>query len=327
MSTARKILQLLKSNCQEELSSSAICDVLMISRNAVWKHVQALRDQGYQIEAHSRCGYRLVASPDRPDAAEVLPLLTTAGIGRTLHYKDVTESTNRDAAAGAEAGCEDGTVFCAGEQRGGRGRMDRKWFSPPGVNLYFSMVLRPAVATGDAASLPLVVGIAVASVIDKLVPELEPCLKWPNDILINNRKVCGILCEMQAQIDCGVRYITAGAGINVNSEQSSLPEALQQIATSLKSETGREFSRTELLAQILNEFECRYDIWKSYGFEPLSAIMDKYDALKGRRISVQQGQRTITGEAAGVQADGALKVKTDSGLESVYSGEARIVGY
>jgi len=326
MSTAGKILELLKSSCKAELSSSAICDQLKISRNAVWKHVKALREQGYQIEAQSRCGYRLVAVPDRPDAAEVLPRLKTKSIGRVLHYSDVTESTNRDAAVAARAGCEDGAVFCAGEQRSGRGRMTREWYSPPGVNLYFSIVLRPSVATSLAGSLTLVVGIAVASAVRKMAPELNPRVKWPNDILVEGKKVCGILCEMQAEMDCGVNYIVAGAGINVNLDKRVLPRALKSIATSLKAETGREFSRAEILACVLNEFEYYYEIWLRKGFEPLVAVMDEVDALKGCVISVEQGGRVITGKAVGVQADGALKVKTADGTVPVYSGETKFEG-
>ena len=325
MNTAAKILKLLKSSVETELSSSAICDELGISRNAVWKHVKTLRAQGYVIDAHSRCGYRLVESPDRPDAAEVIPLLKTEVIGRSLIYKESTESTNSDASASAETGCADGTVFSADLQIGGRGRMKRQWFSPPGMNLYFSLVLRPDVSISRASSLPLAAGIALASVIKRLAPDLDPRLKWPNDILINGRKVCGILCEMQAEIDCRVRYIIAGVGINVNLPQSSLPEELSEIATSLKIECGRDFSRTELLAEILNEFEQVYTIWKKGGFSPLRERMEKFDALKGRRTQFQQGNDLITGCACGVQDDGALMLETEEGMVPVYSGETKVV--
>ena len=328
MSTAAKILKLLKGSVDAELSSTAICEELGISRNAVWKHVKALRAQGYVIEAHSRCGYRLVDSPDRPDAAEVLPLLKTEFVGRSLIYKESTESTNSDATAGAEAGCADGTVFCADLQTGGRGRMKRQWFSPPGANLYFSLVLRPDVPISRASSLPLAAGIVLASVIKRVAPELDPRLKWPNDILIRGRKVCGILCEMQAEIDCRVRHIVAGAGINVNLLQSALPAELSDIATSLKMECGRDFSRIELLAGILNEFEQVYAIWKSKGFSPLIERMEEFDALKGRIIEVQQGNDLISGCARGVQDDGALLIETDKGIVPVYSGETKVTkGY
>lgn len=324
MSNPLKILELLKSHGGAELSSSAICEQLHISRSAVWKHIQSLRGQGYQIEAQPRCGYRLVANADRPDAIEVLPLLRTKVLGRRLHYQEVTVSTNRDAAAAAEAGEADGSVFCAGEQSGGRGRMSRTWFSPPGVNLYFSILLRPAVPIALAMSLPLVAGLAVAEAIKKLAPELEPRVKWPNDILINNRKVCGILCEMQTQIDCGVRSIIAGAGVNVNLDRESLPAELQSTATSLKAETGRSFSRAELLARVLDEFEEYYDVWRCKGFEPLAGVMERYDALAGQEVTVQQGEQVVGGLACGVQEDGALKVETSQGIVAIYSGEATL---
>lgn len=324
MSTLQKILELLKNNGGAELSSSAICEQLQISRSAVWKHIQSLREQGYQIEAQSRCGYRLVASADRPDATEVLPLLRTKFMGRVLHYQEVTASTNRDAAAAAEAGGIDGTVFSAGEQSDGRGRMSRTWFSPPGANLYFSMLLRPAVATSLAMSLPLVAGIAMAEAIKRLAPELDPRVKWPNDILINGRKVCGILCEMQTQIDCGVRYIIAGAGVNVNLARELFPAELQLTATSLKAESGRVHSRAELLAGVLDAFERHYGVWQREGFNRLAEIMERYDALAGREVSVQQGEQVISGQARGVQEDGALKIQTQQGITAIYSGEATL---
>ncbi len=260
-------------------------------------------------------------------AAKILKLLRTDFIGRSLIYKESTESTNSDASAGAEAGCVDGTVFCADLQSGGRGRMKRQWFSPPDMNLYFSLVLRPDVSISRASSLPLVAGIALASVIKRLAPELNPRLKWPNDILINGRKVCGILCEMQAEIDCRVRYIIAGAGINVNLPQTALPAELREIATSLKMECGRDLSRTELLAEILNEFEQVYTIWKKGGFSPMRERMEEFDALKGRTIQIQQGNDLITGCACGVQDDGALMLETEKGVVPVYSGETKVIDW
>ncbi len=270
---------------------------------------------------------KILESPDRPDAAAVTPLLRTKFIGRSLVYKEITESTNCDASASAEAGCADGTVFCADQQSEGRGRMQRNWFSPAGMNLYFSLVLRPDVPINWASSLPLVAGIVLATVIKRRAPELNPRLKWPNDILINQRKVCGILCEMQAAIDCRVRHIIAGGGVNVNLPQSELPADLIKIATSLKMECNRDFSRSELLAEILNEFEQLYTIWEKDGFSPLIERMDQFDALRGRTIQIQQGNDLICGRACGVQDDGALMVTTDKGVIPVYSGETKVVEF
>ncbi|MFO7937809.1 MAG: biotin--[acetyl-CoA-carboxylase] ligase [Kiritimatiellia bacterium] len=323
MSTSSKILELLKNSSAETMSSSVLCEALGISRNAVWKHVNALRARGYVIDAHSRCGYRLVESPDRPCASEVIPLLNTEFAGRSLIFKENTVSTNSDASSGAENGCADGTLFCADAQSGGRGRMKRHWFSPSGINLYFSLVLRPGIPVSQASSLPLVAGIGLVSAIKKLAPELNPQVKWPNDILIDGKKVCGILCEMQAEIDCRVRYIIAGAGINVNLAQSALPGNLQEIATSLKIECRRNFSRTQLLAEIINQFEPLYTSWVNNGFAPLKTRMDEFDALKNRPVQIQQGKHLLSGIACGVQDDGALLIHTGKGMELAYSGEIK----
>ena len=327
MSKASRILELLKASGEAELSGSCICGELGITRSAVWKHIKTLRSLGYGIEGHSRCGYRLTRSPDRPDAAEVSPLLRTRVIGRTIYYSESTASTNADAFAGAEAGCEEGTVYCAGAQTGGRGRMNRPWFSPAGVNLYFSAVLRPKVPIDRAASLPLVAGVAVASVMKKLDSSLEPKVKWPNDILVKERKICGILCEMQSEIDFRVRHIVVGAGINVNLAVESLPEELRSKATSLRAECGREFALAGLLAEVLNGFETLYDLWQAEGFAPLAELMKQYDGLAGREISVRQGRETLTGTACGVQDDGALRLQTGNGIMPVYSGEATVASF
>ena len=324
MTNIQAILRLLKACDDNELSSAEICRKLGVSRTAVWKHIKALRDQGYVIEGQSRRGYRLIKSPDVPSEDEVRALLRTARLGSELHYSGITESTNADAANAAEKGCAEGVVFCAGAQRGGRGRMNRRWFSPPDVNLYFSLVLRPTVPVSQAASLPLVAGIAVATAVENLTAGLQPQVKWPNDIQVNGKKICGILCEMQAELDCRVRHIVVGTGINVNLTEALLPAELRNIATSLLIATGMVFSRSVLLAAILNEFEPLYDVWQRQGFAPLTGVLERYDALAGREVTVQQGKDTLTGVADGVQSDGALLVKCVNGVIPVYSGEASV---
>ena len=323
MTTPEQILDVLRQAAGSEVSSRAMCDRLGISRAAVWKQIETLRAGGYGIEACSRRGYRLVAAPDTPYAAEVIPLLTTRRIGRDCRYLAETGSTNRDVAAWALAGAAEGLVVAAGEQTAGRGRMTRVWFSPQGVNLYFSMLLRPAAEPGRAASLPLVAGLAVAEALAELAPETNPTIKWPNDILIGNRKVCGILCEMQAETDC-VCHIIPGIGVNVNLTRADLPEELSRRATSLRIETGRSFSRAAVLAAILNRFEPLYDRWCAEGFEPMLGAIGVRDALRGRTITLEQGGRRFSGVADGILADGALRLVTEQGVVPVYSGEVHI---
>lgn len=323
MTTAEHILAALREATGAEVSSRAICERLGVSRAAIWKQIEALRAGGYDIEACSRRGYRLVSAPDTPHAAEVVSRLTTQRIGRDCRYLAETGSTNRDVAALALAGAEEGIVVAAGAQTAGRGRMTRAWFSPPDVNLYFSLLLQPAVELARAASLPLVAGLAVAEALSELAPETQPLIKWPNDILLAGKKVCGILCEMQAEADC-VRHIIPGIGVNVNLSCEDLPEELQDRATSLRIETGRRFSRAEVLATILNRFEPLYARWRAEGLAPLVEALDARDALRGKTVRLEQGGRSLEGRAAGILPDGALRLMTDAGPVPVYSGEAHI---
>ncbi|HOE60458.1 MAG TPA: biotin--[acetyl-CoA-carboxylase] ligase [Kiritimatiellia bacterium] len=324
MRATDEILTALRQAAGGEVSSRALCDRLGVSRAAIWKRIEALRGLGYGISASPRRGYRLESVPDLPHAAEVLPLLSTRRIGRDCRYVAETGSTNRDAAVLAQAGAEEGLVVTAGSQHAGRGRMTRVWFSPAGVNLYFSLVLRPAVEPLRAASLPLVAGLAVAEAVADLAPELQPAVKWPNDILVAGRKLCGILCEMQAEIDC-VRHIVLGVGVNVNLERASLPEEIRSRATSLRMACGRSFSRAAVLAAILNHFEPLYDQWLRKGLEPLITRLDARDALRGRMITLESGGgQTLRGRADGIQADGALRLVTERGPVTLYSGETHI---
>lgn len=320
---AEHILAVLREAAGREVSSRMMCAVLGVSRAAVWKQIEALRACGYEIEACSRRGYRFVRAPDTPHAPEVVPLLTTRRIGHDCRYVAETGSTNRDAATLADRGAAEGLVVAAGSQVRGRGRMTRAWFSPSSVNLYFSVLLRPAVEPGRAASLPLIAGLAVAEALNVLHPGLELQIKWPNDILIAGKKICGILCEMQAETDC-VRHIILGIGVNVNVARDQLPDELRGRATSLRIETGQTFSRAAVLAAILNRFEPLYDRWREEGLAPLLEAIGTYDMLRGRKITLDQGGRRVTGMADGISADGALRLVTEHGEVPIYSGEAHI---
>ena len=251
MKAADQIVTLLREAEGGEVSSRVLCERLGITRAAVWKQVEALRAAGYAIEACTRRGYRLVGAPDRPCAAEVLPLLATRRLGRDLRYLAETGSTNRDIAVLAQAGAQEGVTVVADRQNAGRGRMTRAWFSPPEVNLYVSLLLRPEIEPGRAASLPLVAGLAVAEALEQVAPGCTPRIKWPNDILSGGRKICGVLCEMQAEAD-RVRYIIPGLGVNVNLTRAMLPAELRERATSLRIEAGHAFSRAAVLAAIMS---------------------------------------------------------------------------
>ncbi|NTV02324.1 MAG: biotin--[acetyl-CoA-carboxylase] ligase [Chlorobiaceae bacterium] len=305
------------------VSGGELCRELRITRSAVWKHVAQLREAGYSIDAVSGRGYRLAGLTGAPVAEEVQPLLDTLCFGRRLTFLDTTDSTNLQARAMAREGAEEGAVVVADSQTGGRGRMRRAWASPPGVNLYGSIVLRPPVPTVRVPEIPLVAAAAIHEALASECPALAPVIKWPNDILCGGRKLCGILCEMESEPDF-THFVVVGFGLNVNLDP--VPEELQGIATSLCIEAGASFSRARLLAAVLNRFERLYTEWLNHpdlGF--LLPGLEKHAWLQGKAVRIEQFDRIIAGTAAGLSPQGHLLLRGDDGaVTAVSSGEAHI---
>ena len=250
--------------------------------------------------------------------------MTTKRMGRAFRFLQETGSTNRDADAAGASGAPEGLLIAADTQTAGRGRMTRGWFSPAGVNLYCSLLLRPDVAPHCAASLPLVIGLAVAEGLAEYAPSLQPKIKWPNDVHINGKKICGILCEMQLKGDT-IDYLVAGLGVNVNVLTGQLPPELWASATSVAIEIGQETSREKVLASILNRFEPLYDQWRAFGFNALVQQVNMLDTLRNKPVRIEIAGKPAEGIACGIQSDGALLLKTANGLIPVYSGEAHLL--
>jgi len=250
--------------------------------------------------------------------------LTAKRLGCEVRFLQETASTNRDVDTAAQAGAAEGFLVMADAQTAGRGRMSHTWFSPPGANLYFSLLLRPDVELAAVQSLPLVVGLAVTEAIIECAPALQPKIKWPNDLLVNGKKICGILCELQTKHD-KPDYIVAGIGVNVNLTADQIPNELKTSATSILIENGKPLNREQLLAAILNRLEPLYDNWRAFGFKPFVANMHALDALRGLLIRIDLSGEPVEGIAAGIQADGALLLETSKGLRPIYSGEAHIL--
>lgn len=245
---------------------------------------------------------------------------------RVMRHLAVTGSTNADLAklALSESETPEGFVLLADRQTAGKGRQGRSWTAPPDSGLTFSVLFRPAIPPLQAATFPLVVGFAVAEAVQPLVPEAKVALKWPNDLQINGKKLCGILCEMRADGD-KVRHLIAGIGLNVNLDPETLPPETASIATSLRAATGRSFDRMEVLTCILSSLAAAYTRWLSNGFADLLPDLLKRDALLGKRITVDRGTGPVSGTATGIAPDGALLLARDDGtVESVYSGDAHI---
>lgn len=316
-----KILALLREDTASYVSSEELCKLAGISRAAIWKHMEKLRTEGYDIEASPHLGYRLAGIPDSLIPSEIKWKLKTRIFGReVISYRKV-DSTNDAAYELAEKGIKEGTVVLAEEQGKGKGRHGRSWQSPPKGGIYMSCVLRPRMAPNEIPRITLLAAVAVAKSIRKATG-LDAMIKWPNDILVDGKKVCGILTEMKAEQD-SVDFIILGIGVNVNTPARNLPKG----ATSLKEElrhAGRktDLSRVEIAKKMLESLESEYHALKEKGFKPIIEEWRRLSAMLGSRIRVVLQNRTFEGLAHDVDPDGSLVVRLDSGvMEKVSSGD------
>ena len=302
------------------VSGEEISRQLSISRTAVWKHVNKLRDMGYEFEAVSRKGYRLVTKPESIDATGLQLSLGTKVFGRKAVMLGSTLSTQGDVQKLAEEGEAEGAVVFAEEQTGGRGRFGRKWFSPPGKGIWMSVLLRPELPLHHTPQLTLLTGVAVCRAV-RACTGAEAGIKWPNDLLIDGRKMCGILLESAVE-DHEVRYCIAGIGVDANFDSQDYPEDLRQIATSIKIETGQTVDRTELAAAILTELEHLYFLYQKEGFGVISSLWEALSVSLNRKITVTNPYGVIEGTAVGLDSSGALIVeRLDGERELIVSGE------
>lgn len=246
-------------------------------------------------------------------------------LGWKIHYYSELDSTQQVAARLAAAGEAAGVTVIAESQTAGRGRMGHLWFSPPGVNLYLTVVLRPALAAERVPLLSLVGGVAVAEALDEHAPKL-PRLKWPNDVWFGERKAGGILAEA-APSGSGGPVVLLGIGLNLNLPADRLPAELAATATSLLIETGRPCDRAALLASLLSRLASRLAQIESAGFEPIAPLWEHYSLMTDRQVTVRDASRTISGRAIGIDKQGALLVMTERGTERVIAGEVRIEAF
>ena len=319
-----EILQVLRET-DGFVSGQNICRKLAVTRTAVWKAIGQLREEGYVIEAVPNKGYRLKSSPDSISAAEIGSRLTTRWAGLPTVFLKKIDSTNNEAKRRAEKGAVHGSLFVAEEQDAGKGRRGRSWESPVGSAIAMSLLLKPWFSPGSASMLTLVAAMAVADGI-RAVTGLETGIKWPNDIVINGKKVCGILTEMSAEMDC-INYVVIGIGINVN--VTEFPEEIRDRATSILLETGEQVCRAEIIAQILSAFERYYELFLET--EDLTLLKQVYEERLvnlGKPVCVLDPKGEWKGEARGIDEKGRLLVKaeTDGEVRAVESGEVSVRG-
>lgn len=267
-------------------------------------------------------------NPASADFAQTLAShLRTRFVGRPLYFFPALDSTNTYAARLAREGAPEGTVVIADMQTGGKGRLGRTWVSPPHVNLYLSLILRPPVSIATAPSINLLAGVAVAETIAS-VCGLAPSIKWPNDVLVNGKKVCGILAEMQASART-LEAVILGIGVNINAPLSAFPEALRDKASSLLLVSGRQIERSLLTAALLTSLEKFYVLWLQQGFSAVRADWERYAAdWLGKTITVAAAEGTVTGVVLGLDADGALLVRTEAEAtpRRLLAGDVTVVG-
>lgn len=319
----KEILKYLKEKENEFISGEDISNRLSITRASVWKHIKALKEEGYEIDSISRRGYRLVNSPDILTYEEVEPLLTTKEIGRKIIYYKTIDSTNSECKriSGEE---KEGTVIISEEQSKGRGRLGRAWVSPSYKGIFMSILLKPDI---DMAEAPKITGIGAAAVFSGLKEMgIDSKIKWPNDLTINGKKICGILTEMSGEIN-KINYIVLGIGINVNLESEDIPTELIEVATSIKIEEGINIKRKTLLAYILNKFEELYEEFLSGNNSKTVNICRENSTIIGKEINVIKNGDLIRAKALDIDEEGALIVKYENGnIAKVISGEVSIRG-
>lgn len=318
-----EIVQML-SDSDDYVSGQEICEHFGVSRTAVWKAIKQLEKDGYKIEAISNKGYRLLENDDMMSGIEITRCMETAIYGRNLIFHKETDSTNLDAKRLGEDGAPEGTLVVADQQTAGRGRRGRTWISPAGESIYMTILLRPDCEPGQVSSVTLVMALAVMEAIKELT-SAECGIKWPNDVVINEKKVCGILTEMSLDMD-SIHYVVVGTGINVN--QKSFAEEIVQTATSLAIELGKTVNRNKLVSRVMYFFEKNYEVYKQT--YDLSGLVDKYNDYlinRGKEVRVLDPKGEFDGIALGIDNRGQLLVKKDDEtVVEVYAGEVSVRG-
>ncbi|MCX8118868.1 MAG: biotin--[acetyl-CoA-carboxylase] ligase [Desulfobacterota bacterium] len=306
-----EILRLLKERPSAFVSGEEISRRLRKSRTAIWKRIQHLRSLGYEIEASTRSGYRLIGSPDLLTPVEVLPSLKTRWMGKKIHYFTRLDSTNSKAYELATQGAEEGEIVIAESQERGRGRLGRRWFSPPFLNLYLSVILRPGLPPHQAPLITLMAAVATAETIEGF-SGLPPVIKWPNDLLLGGRKVAGLLNEIRSETD-RVHFVILGIGVNLNVDRAALPEEIRPLATSLREETGGPVSRRDFLCLLLERLEGWYERLRGEGGERILRAWRERARIGGKRVRVTSFGEVISGEAIDIDSDGSLLLRTEGG--------------
>lgn len=318
-----RILKLLKES-DSYISGQRLCDEFQVSRTAVWKVIEKLKKEGYEIDSVRNRGYRLIGTPDVLSEAEIMSLMETTWAGKKVVYYDEIDSTNNRAKDAGEHGGEHGTLFVADMQSAGKGRRGRAWISPSGSSIYMTILLRPEVTPNEAPMLTLVMGLSIAEGI-RQATGADVKIKWPNDIVIGGKKICGILTEMATEEDY-INYVVIGIGINVN--QQDFAEDIKDKATSLRIELGENCKRAKIVAQTMKRFEENYETFMQT--RDLSGLQEAYNDILvncGREVKILEPGNAYEAMAEGIDRTGQLLVTLPDGeKKEIYAGEVSVRG-
>jgi len=310
-----KILDFLRKR-QDYVSGDMLSHRLGITRQALWKHIQTLKDSGYDIQAVPHLGYRLISSPDRLFSSEIASYLNTKFIAKKIYYFDTLPSTMDIAMQLGMKGTPEGTIVLAEAQTKGRGRLGRNWLSPKYKGIYLSLILRPKILPNQTPILTLLVAVSICEAVKEKVG-IDAQIKWPNDIFIRNKKLGGILTELNAEMDV-VRFVVIGVGLNVNNDKKTLVSG----ATSLKEHKKEAVNRIELLQEMLRRIEANYMLFQEEGSKPVIERWRQYNVTLGKRVKIISHKEHMEGEALDIDSDGGLLLRSDAGLmQKVMAGD------
>ncbi len=318
-----EILKVLRE-CGDYVSGQQLCEQLQVSRTAVWKVINQLKEEGYEVEAIRNKGYRITSSPDIITKEELASRLDTEWAGQEIYYFDEIDSTNTKARQLADQGAPHGTLVVADCQHAGRGRRGRVWESPKGKNIYMTLLLRPEFSPDKASMLTLVMALSVYEGLKETV-DLDLKIKWPNDLVCGKKKVVGILTEMSTEIDY-INHVVIGTGVNVNLEE--LPDEIKDMATSLLLESGGKQKRSAIISAVLKHFEKNYETFIKTC--DLSELQEQYNHIlinKDQEVQILGEKEVYTAHALGINEKGELLIrKEDGSIVAIYAGEVSVRG-
>lgn len=320
MNIKQEILKAFHANPGRFISGEELSQTCGCSRTAVWKHIEELRQEGYEVEAVRKAGYRLLAAPDRLSAEAIIAGLDTKRIGQHVQAYDTVVSTQPLAHEAAATGAPEGTLVIAEQQTGGKGRLGRVWHSPKGTGIWMSLIVRPVIPLPKTPQMTLLTAVAVAKTMREETG-VAVKIKWPNDIFVGDRKVCGVLTELNAEAD-RVNYLVIGIGINANAVAADFPEELRAIATSLRIESGTTVNRVRFVQRFCRIFEAEYDHYLQHGFDRIKTEWEACSYTIGRWVTVKTIHSTLEGRAVGLDEEGVLIVEDAAGARhKVYSAD------